>query len=94
MTEPFSLAGFDTQAFVAATLAEDLGSGGDRTSAAVIPADAQLRAVMASRDEIVVAGLPLALAFIRALDAHAHFEVVAHDGDHLPAGSPLLRISA
>jgi nicotinate-nucleotide pyrophosphorylase (carboxylating) len=94
VTEPFKLPGFDLDAFVAATLAEDLGSGGDRTSAAVIPAEAQLHAVMASRDEVVVAGLPLALAFIRALDPQAHFEVVAHDGDHLPAGSALLRISA
>lgn len=94
MTEPFTLAGFDLDAFIAATLAEDLGTGGDRTSAAVIPADAQLHAVMASRDDVVVAGLPLALAFIRALDPHAHFEVVAHDGDHLPRGSELLRVTA
>src|SRR6185312_12094973 len=32
---------FDLDAFVAATLAEDLGEGGDITSAAVIPADAR-----------------------------------------------------
>ena len=41
MTEtPFALAGFDLDAFVQATLAEDLGESGDITSAAVIPAEA------------------------------------------------------
>ena len=52
--------GFDTAAFVAATLAEDLGTGGDITSNAVIPADARLDAVMASRDDVVLAGIALA----------------------------------
>ena len=55
--------GFDLGAFVAATLAEDMGTGGDRTSAAVIPADAVLTAVMDSRDAVTVAGLPIAAAF-------------------------------
>ena len=45
-----SLPGFDLDAFVAATLAEDLGPGGDVTSAAVIPADARFTAVMDSRE--------------------------------------------
>ena len=38
--------GFDAAAFVSATLAEDMGAGGDITSAAVIPANARLTAVM------------------------------------------------
>ena len=42
----FSLPGFDCDAFVAATLAEDMGEGGDITSAAVIPADARFASVM------------------------------------------------
>ena len=42
----FSLPGFDLDAFVRATLAEDLGEGGDITSSAVIPADARFRGVM------------------------------------------------
>ena len=37
---------FDIPAFVAATLAEDLGTIGDITSAAVIPADARFTGVM------------------------------------------------
>jgi nicotinate-nucleotide pyrophosphorylase (carboxylating) len=58
---------FDIDAFVAATLAEDLGTIGDITSAAVIPADARFTGVMDSRDPIVVAGLDLAEAFFRRL---------------------------
>ena len=69
MTETaFDIPGFDLDAFVRATLAEDLGEAGDITSAAVIPADARFAGVMDSRDAIVVAGLPIAEAFFRALD--------------------------
>ena len=47
--------GFDVEAFVTATLAEDLGPGGDVTSQAVIPAEARFAAVMDTRDAITVA---------------------------------------
>lgn len=88
----FSLAGFDLDAFVAATLAEDLGEGGDITSAAVIPAEARFRGVMSSRDDIVVAGLPIAAAFFRALDAEVELERLVRDGDRVSAGTDILRI--
>jgi nicotinate-nucleotide pyrophosphorylase (carboxylating) len=84
--------GFDTTGFVAATLAEDMGQGGDVTSAAVIPADARLTAVMDSRDAVVVAGLPLAAAFFRALDPACTIIMLANDGDAVPAGADLMRI--
>jgi len=85
--------GFDLAAFVGATLAEDLGSGGDITSKAVIPADARLDAVMDSRDAVVVAGLPLAEAFFRALDPECSIEYLVRDGDVVPVGAHLMRIS-
>ena len=84
--------GFDLAAFVAATLAEDMGQGGDRTSAAVIPADAMLTAVMDSRDPVTVAGLPLAAAFFRALDADCTIETLVDEGATVPAGTDLMRI--
>jgi len=84
--------GFDTAAFVAATLAEDMGAGGDVTSAAVIPANARLTAVMDSRDPVTVAGLPLAAAFFRALDPDCSITMLASDGDAVPAGADLMRI--
>src|SRR3546814_18142766 len=62
----FALPGFDPDAFVRATLAEDLGRGGDITSLAVIPADARFEGLMDSRDADTVAGLPTAQRFLRA----------------------------
>src|SRR3569623_142596 len=68
LTGGWSLEGFDVEAFVTATLAEDLGELGDITSAAVIPADARFTGVMDSRDAIIVAGLTIAEAFFRRID--------------------------
>jgi nicotinate-nucleotide pyrophosphorylase (carboxylating) len=89
----FALPGFDLERFVHATLAEDLGDGGDITSAAVIPADAMFRAVMHSRDAIVAAGLPIAEAFFRALDAQVAIERLVEDGARVAAGTDLLRVT-
>ena len=88
----FALPGFDLDAFVAATLAEDLGPGGDITSAAVIPEEARFEGVMDSRDAIVVAGLPVAEAFFRALDPEVEIVRLVEDGDSVPAGTDLLRL--
>ena len=88
----WALAGFDLDRFVAETLAEDLGDIGDITSAAVIPADARFTGVMDSRDAIVVAGLPVAEAFFRALDGDVMIERLAADGDSVSPGTDLMRI--
>ncbi len=94
MTEtPFDIPGFDLDAFVRATLAEDLGEGGDITAAAVIPADARFAGVMDSRDAIVVAGLPIARAFFRALDSAVEIEMLVADGDRAAAGADLMRLA-
>jgi len=85
--------GFDLDRFVAATLAEDLGAAGDITSAAVIPVEARFTGVMDSREAIVVAGLAIAEAFFRALDSEVAIERLAEDGDSVPAGTDLLRLS-
>ena len=85
--------GFDLAAFVAATLAEDMGEGGDRTSSAVIPADAKLTATMDSRDPVTVAGLPIAAAFFRALDPGCSIETLVAEGASVAAGTDLMRIT-
>jgi nicotinate-nucleotide pyrophosphorylase (carboxylating) len=85
--------GFDLDAFVTATLAEDLGPGGDITSAAVIPDGARFIGTMASRDAITVAGLPIAEAFFQHLDADVVIERLVEDGTSVPAGTDLLRLS-
>lgn len=89
---PFAPDRFDLDAFVRATLAEDLGDTGDITSAAVIPEDAVFSGAMDSRDAITVAGLPIAEAFFRALDPHVEIERLVEDGDAVPAGTDLLRL--
>ena len=91
MPEP-NLDGFNMQAFVAATLAEDLGEAGDITSAAVIPADARFRGVMDSRHAISVAGLPIAEAFFRALDPEVTVELLVGEGDRVGRGTDLMRV--
>ena len=88
----FDLPGFDLTAFVATTLAEDLGEAGDITSAAVIPADARFQGVMDSRDAITVAGLPIAEAFFRTLDPEAEVELLVEEGARVPAGADLIRV--
>lgn len=89
----FTLPGFDLDAFVRSTLAEDLGSGGDITSMATIPADARFSGVMDSRDTITVAGLPIAERFFRALDPSMEIEILVAEGAAVPAGSDLMRLS-
>ena len=95
---PFSLPGFDLDAFVHATLDEDLGAGlfgggRDVTAESVIPADARVTGVMDSRDPIVVAGLPIAAGFFRALDRAMEIEILASEGEAVPPGSDLMRLS-
>jgi nicotinate-nucleotide pyrophosphorylase (carboxylating) len=86
------LAGFDLDRFVRDTLAEDLGEAGDITSEAVIPADARFTGVMASREAIVVAGLPIAEGFFRSLDPEVEIERLAEEGSAVAAGAALLRL--
>ena len=88
----FQLDRFDLDRFVADILAEDLGGGGDVTSAAVIPAEARFEGVMRTREPIVVAGLPIAEAFFRALDPEVEIERPVPDGDRADAGDILLRL--
>ena len=89
----FALENFDLARFVSATLAEDLGpTGRDVTSESVIPADIRFAGVMDSRDPIVVAGLPIAVAFFRHFDAEMEIEVLANEGALVAAGSDLIRL--
>ena len=88
----FALERFDLAAFVAATLAEDLGDHGDISSAAVIPEGTRFSGVMSSREAIVVAGLPIAEAFFRTLDADVEIDMLCKDGDGIGPGTDLMRL--
>jgi nicotinate-nucleotide pyrophosphorylase (carboxylating) len=74
-------------------LAEDLGEGGDVTSAATIPADARLEAVMATREPVTVAGLALAATIIRARDPAVAAEPLVEEGAAVPAGAELMHLA-
>ena len=88
----FSLDGFDLEAFLRSTLAEDLGEAGDITSAAVIPADARFHGALVSRDDVTVAGLPVAAAFFRHLDPEVAIEMLVEDGARVARGTTLMRM--
>ncbi len=89
----FALHGFDLDKFVAATLAEDMGEGGDITSAAVIPAEARFASVMDSRDAIIIAGLPIAAAFFATLDPGARIDILVDEGAPVARGADCMRIT-
>jgi len=93
----FTLDRFDLDAFVAATLTEDLGApygagGRDVTSEAVIPADSIFSGVMDSRHDAVIAGLPIAEAFFRYLDPDVEIEILAAEGQAVAAGADIMRL--
>lgn len=89
MALPFE---FDLDGFISRVLAEDLGTGGDVTSNATIDAEAKFSAEMNARKPLVVAGLEIAEAFFRTLDADVHVETFLNDGDLAAAGATLMRL--
>jgi len=90
----FSINDFDMGRFVSATLAEDLGPDSrDVTSESVIPAEARFDGVMDTRHPIVVAGLPIAEAFFRALDPDCTVKLLVDEGAVVEAGTDLLSVS-
>lgn len=77
---------------VRAALAEDLGRAGDITSNATIPPEATATAVLATREDGVLCGMPLARAAFMALDPSLSFEALAGDGDRIASGQVVGRI--
>ncbi|WP_430389568.1 carboxylating nicotinate-nucleotide diphosphorylase [Blastomonas fulva] len=90
----FAIDGFDLDRFVASTLAEDLGPDGiDVTSQSVIPSDARFTGVMDARHAMVVAGLPIAEAFFRALDPDCEVRLLVEEGAQVSGGTDILHVS-
>lgn len=77
---------------IAQALDEDLGRG-DITSQAVIPAQARFQGVMTARQELVVAGILMALEVFTTLAPAARVEALAQEGQVVPAGALLARIT-
>lgn len=73
-------------------LAEDVGSG-DATTLAVVPEGLQVSAKMATRQDCVVAGLPLAQTLFHELDSTLSFEPCVEDGTRCQRGQVLAWIT-
>ncbi len=87
------LPGLLVEEAVRAALLEDLGRAGDITTYATISPDATATAVMASREDGVVAGMALAEAAFRLVDPSVRFEAQVSDGDRLKEGTVLARVA-
>ncbi len=91
-----TVAGLDASAlgqFIDLVLSEDLGIDGDVTSRATIDNGARLTAVLAARHDLVVAGVPLAMAIFRKLDPDVEMDALVSDGDYVAEGKPILRLT-
>ena len=88
--EPLSAT--DIRRAVQAALAEDLGSG-DVTTLATVPEDAGAVAAMVAREPLTVAGLALAEAAFRELDAKVALLPGCQDGQPVLRGATLLTLS-
>ncbi len=79
---------------VRAALKEDLGRAGDITTQATIPETARAKAVIAAREDGVIAGLALAREAFSQIDAAIAFEPCVEDGAHVAKGAVVARIEA
>ncbi len=81
----------EIERFIDMALAEDLGRG-DITTDAIVPKAARLSADMRCREDIVVAGIDIALAVFRRLARDCHGQVFTPDGCLAVAGTTLAHI--
>ncbi|NDL58113.1 carboxylating nicotinate-nucleotide diphosphorylase [Phytoactinopolyspora mesophila] len=78
---------------VRATLEEDLAGGVDITSEATIPAGQRARATLATRQEGVVAGLPVIETVFSATSDDVVLERRVADGSWVEPGTPVLTVT-
>lgn len=88
---PFDLPSCD--ALVARALEEDLATAGDVTGAAVVPREARARGLLVTREDGIVAGLPLALAVFATVSSELVSRSHVEDGWSVAAGTTLAEIS-
>ncbi len=89
---PLGLVPEDIDPIIERALQEDLGEAGDITCSAVIPPDVRFMGVMAAREDIVVAGLPLAARVFARLSEDIAFLPEADDGQMVSKGAVLARL--
>ncbi len=77
---------------IARALAEDIGRG-DATTLACVPAAAQARGRIVTRQAGVIAGLRIAKEVLSQIDAELRFPSGVQDGDPVAAGAEVLAIN-
>lgn len=83
----------DRTAFIAAALAEDIGTG-DHSTLASIDKDAKGKAVLKIKENGILAGVDLAKAIFHYLEPEAKFTVYKMDGDKVANGETAFEVSA
>ena len=89
----FNLPRFLVEQAVDAALAEDLGSVGDITTDAIIPAESQGEASIVARKTGVIAGLDLVEAAFKSLDPETRFRRVVQDASKVEAGGTIATVA-
>lgn len=87
------LPGFLVVAAVERALEEDMGRAGDMTTAATIPATAQARALLVSREKGRLAGTQFVRAAFNTLDPAVNVQVHIPDGADVEPGETIATIS-
>lgn len=82
-----------TQAFIAAALQEDVGSG-DYSTLASIAEEARGKAVLKIKEDGILAGVTLAQEIFHFLEPEATFTIYKKDGDHVKKGDVAFEVSA
>ena len=77
---------------IAASLVEDIGTG-DVTTRAIVPRGKRGSALIVAKEELVVAGLPVAEEVFRVVGRSIVFEGLVGEGEAVVAGAPLARLS-
>ncbi|MBP6397753.1 MAG: carboxylating nicotinate-nucleotide diphosphorylase [Saprospiraceae bacterium] len=83
----------ELDAFIIASLKEDIGSG-DHTSLACIPADSVKTAKLLVKDDGVIAGIAFARRVFRLLDPESKFSQLLPDGSDVKYGDIAFEIQA
>ena len=77
--------------FLAAALAEDIGSG-DHTSLSTIPKGAQSQAKLLVKEDGIIAGVQIALKIFELVDPSLQIELFYQDGDTVKVGQEILHV--
>jgi nicotinate-nucleotide pyrophosphorylase (carboxylating) len=79
------------RAIVERALKEDLGSG-DLTTRLIFPKAVKAEAVIRTKQEAILAGLPVAEAVFKKVDPKLKFKSLMQDGDRVRSGTEIARI--